>query len=49
MGAAHSAVGPTLPFTGLELGRFVLVGVGLIGLGFLLRRDAARRDEQPGS
>lgn len=38
LGAA--AAGPTLPFTGVPLGLVVLVGVGLIGGGLLLRRSS---------
>jgi len=38
LGAA--AGGPTLPFTGAPLGLIVLLGVGLIGGGLLLRRQS---------
>lgn len=41
LGANHAS---TLPFTGLSLLEFVLVGVGLLILGILLRRGLPRRD-----
>jgi hypothetical protein len=34
--------GGTLPFTGLEAGIVALVGVGLVGLGFAMRRGTRR-------
>ena len=33
----------TLPFTGIALGVYVAVGIGLILIGLLLRRKADRR------
>jgi hypothetical protein len=45
---AQSTAGDTgggLPFTGLELGAFVLVGSGLLGAGLVLRRTV-RSNEQ---
>jgi hypothetical protein len=35
----------TLPFTGLQLGVFVLIGVALIGGGLLVRRVGGSRGE----
>ena len=33
----------SLPFTGLELGIVVLAGIGLVALGFAMRRGTRRR------
>ena len=38
---AHSASG-TLPFTGLDLWPAVAIGVGLVGMGIVIRRVARR-------
>jgi hypothetical protein len=34
----------SLPFTGFEVGLVALAGVGLLGLGFAMRRSARRDD-----
>jgi len=34
--------GGTLPFTGLQVGLVVLVGIGLVSLGFAMRRGTRR-------
>ena len=34
--------GGSLPFTGLELGLVVLAGIGLVSLGFVMRRQTRR-------
>ena len=41
-----STTGPTgsLPFTGFEVGLVVLAGIGLVGLGFAMRRSTRRDD-----
>jgi hypothetical protein len=41
--AAESGNGGTLPFTGVELGVFALVGAGLLGTGLLMRRTLRSR------
>lgn len=51
--ATHAAVAPvhvtqsggTLPFTGLQLGLFVAVGIALVGVGFLLHRTGRERTD----
>jgi hypothetical protein len=35
----------TLPFTGLELGVFALVGAGLLGTGLIMRRTLRSRGQ----
>jgi hypothetical protein len=34
----------SLPFTGFEVGLVVLAGIGLVGLGFAMRRSTRRDD-----
>ena len=34
----------SLPFTGFEVGLVALAGIGLVGLGFAMRRSARRND-----
>jgi hypothetical protein len=42
---AGSETGGGLPFTGLELGAFVLVGTGLVGAGLVLRRTTSSNEQ----
>jgi hypothetical protein len=37
-----SSPGGTLPFTGLQVGLVALVGIGLVSLGFAMRRGTRR-------
>jgi hypothetical protein len=39
---SQGQAGSSLPFTGLDLGLVVLIGAGLVGLGFGLRRATHR-------
>ena len=39
---ANEATSNTLPFTGFEAGVVALVGIGLVGLGFAMRRGVRR-------
>ena len=36
----------SLPFTGAQLGLFAIVGIALVGMGFLLRTTARRKPSQ---
>jgi hypothetical protein len=36
--------GGSLPFTGFEVGLVALAGIGLVGLGFAMRRSTRRND-----
>jgi hypothetical protein len=42
---AGSDTGGSLPFTGLELGAFVVVGAGLVGTGLVLRRTTRSHEQ----
>jgi hypothetical protein len=39
--------GGTLPFTGAQLGLFVLVGLGLVAVGLLLHRTGRETRDRP--
>lgn len=43
-GGNSASSGGKLPFTGAELGIFALVGLGLLGAGFVLRRVSRAGD-----
>jgi hypothetical protein len=42
VGGDSSSPGGTLPFTGMQVGLVALVGIGLVSLGFAMRRGARR-------
>ena len=46
-GGNDAATDGSLPFTGLELAVVALVGVGLLGTGFAVRRATQLRDSRP--
>jgi hypothetical protein len=41
---ATTSAGATLPFTGIDVGLLVVVGGGLLGAGFAVRRASRRTD-----
>lgn len=48
-GASGSPLGDELPFTGMDLGIVALIGVALVGAGFVMRRAAGREPSRSGS
>jgi hypothetical protein len=42
VGAADQGGGGSLPFTGLQVGLVALAGIGLVALGFAMRRGTRR-------
>jgi hypothetical protein len=42
VGGESSSPGGTLPFTGMQVGIVALVGIGLVSLGFAMRRGTRR-------